>query len=262
MLGLGEAVELHGAIPEQKLDEVASCVAGFVERAREHGAGEVEVLVTSPGRQAENGAELIARLEAASEVPVRLLSAIDEARLGFAGALAGTHFPFGRSVAVVDVGGGSAQIAVGTRHSGPTWIRSIDIGSMRLTSRCMEGEPPGLDAIAGARDEVERFLVDVDPPEPRVALAVGGSARALKRVTGTNRLGHEELASAIELLAVTPSAEIAERYGVAPGRARTLPAGAVILAAIGELLDTRFRVGRGGVREGAVLELEHRRAAA
>lgn len=261
MLGLGEAVELHGAIPAQKLDEVATTVAGYVESAREHGAGEVEVLVTSPGRQAANGDELIARLEAASGVPVRLLSAVDEARLGYAGALDGTHFPFGRSIAVVDVGGGSAQIAVGTKHSGPTWIRSIDIGSMRLTSRCLEGDPPGLDAIAGARAEVERFLVDVDPPEPRVALAVGGSARALRRVAGS-RLGSEELAAAIPLLAATPSSEIAARYGIAPGRARTLPAGAVILAAIAELLDVRFRVGRGGVREGAVLELAHRRAAA
>ena len=261
MLGLGEAVERHGAIPPQKLDQVAVCVAGYVKRAREHGAGDIEVLVTSPGRQAANGDELIARLEEASGVPVRLLSAVDEARLGFAGALAGTHFPFGRSVAVVDVGGGSAQIAVGTRHSGPTWIRSIDIGSMRLTSRCFAADPPGLDTIAGARAEVEQFLVDVDPPEPRVAIAVGGSARALRRVAGS-RLGREELAATIDLLAITPTAEIAERYGVAPGRARTLPAGAVILNAIGELLDARFRVGRGGVREGAVLELERRRAAA
>jgi exopolyphosphatase/guanosine-5'-triphosphate,3'-diphosphate pyrophosphatase len=114
---------------------VTACVAEYVKQARGHGARGVEVLVTSPGRQATNGDELVTRLERATHVPVRLLSAVDEARLGFAGGVAATRIPPGRSVAVVDVGGGSAQIAVGTRRDGPTWMRSIDIGSIRLTSR-------------------------------------------------------------------------------------------------------------------------------
>jgi exopolyphosphatase/pppGpp-phosphohydrolase len=52
------------------------------------------------------------------------------------------------------------------------------------------------------------------------------------------------------------------RFDIDPGRVRTLLAGAVILEGIRELLGTGFRVGRAGVREGAVLELESRRAAA
>ena len=70
------------------------------------------------------------------------------------------------------------------------------------------------------------------------------------------------LAVAAEMLAATPSAEVARRFEIDPERARTLPAGAVILAAIADLLDVRFRIARGGVREGAALELERRRAAA
>jgi exopolyphosphatase / guanosine-5'-triphosphate,3'-diphosphate pyrophosphatase len=262
LLGLGEAVERCGAIPEPKLAEVAACVADYVEQARGHGARNVEVLVTSPGRQATNGDELVSRLERATPVPVRLLSAVDEARLGFVGGVAATRIPPGRSVAVVDVGGGSAQIAVGTRRDGPVWMRSIDIGSIRLTSRCVRNDPPERDELSAMRTEVARYLGDITPPQPRVALAVGGSARNLRKVAGTSRLGPDELAAAIELLLSTPAAAIMRRFDIDPGRVRTLLAGAVILEGVRELLGSGFRVVRAGVREGAVLELESRRAAA
>jgi exopolyphosphatase/guanosine-5'-triphosphate,3'-diphosphate pyrophosphatase len=262
LLGLGEAVERLGSIPARQLDEVGATVARYVEHARTCGADAVEVLVTSPGRQAANGDELLARIERSADVPVRLLSAVDEARLGFTGALAGTRVPAGRRVAVVDVGGGSVQIAVGTRRDGPSWIRSVDIGSMRLTSRCVTSDPPGLEALRHARVEVDRYLDELDPPEPRTAFAVGGSARALRRVAQSARLGRDELAGAIALLAETPSPDVAARYDMPLERARTLAAGAVIFAALADLLEVRFRLGRGGVREGAALDLERRRAAA
>jgi exopolyphosphatase/pppGpp-phosphohydrolase len=110
--------------------------------------------------------------------------------------------------------------------------------------------------------EVDRYLDELEPPEPRIAFAVGGSARSLRRVVQSSRLGPDELATAAELLAATPSAEVARRFEIDRVRARTLPAGAIIFAAIADLLDVRFRIARGGVREGAALELERRRAAA
>ena len=74
-----------------------------MEDARTLGVDEIEVLVTSPGRQAANGSQLITRIEAASGgVPVRLLSAQEEGRLGFLGAIAGTRGPSRRLVAVCD----------------------------------------------------------------------------------------------------------------------------------------------------------------
>jgi exopolyphosphatase/guanosine-5'-triphosphate,3'-diphosphate pyrophosphatase len=262
-LWLGDAVEAFGAIPDPKLDEVASCVAGYVGRAREHGVDRVEVLVTSPGRQAANAVELLERVERAAGVPVRLLTAAEEARLAFAGALTELpELPPTSRVAVVDVGGGSAQIAVGTRGEGVDWVRSLDVGSTRLTRRCFRCDPPGRVALARARAEVDGLLVGVVPPPVEAVLAVGGSARALKRVTGSSRLDREGLAEAALLLAQTPAAEIAERHALPPGRAGALTAGAVILQAIAERLGVGLRVVRGGIREGALLEAGEARAAA
>jgi exopolyphosphatase / guanosine-5'-triphosphate,3'-diphosphate pyrophosphatase len=262
MARLGEAIERTGAIPEEKLVETELLIERFVSDARAHGAERLEVLVTSPGRQAANGSELIARIEAAAGgAPVRLLSAQEEARLAFLGAVSGVRGPSRRLVAVVDVGGGSSQVAVGTRRDGLAWVRSIDIGSMRLTSRLLDDDPPGDAAVARARQELDRLLEGVVPPAPETALAVGGSARALRSIVGPV-LGADELDEVAGILARTPARDITALYGIEPERVRTLAAGAVILGALQERLHVPLRVVRGGVREGAVLELARRLEAA
>lgn len=261
MLRLGESIEQTGAIPEAKLVETAECVAGFARLARLHGAERVEVLVTSPGRQAANGDELLARLAGAAGAHVRLLSAEEEGRLGFLGAVGATGGSPRRPIAVCDVGGGSTQITVGTRRDGPNWVRSIDIGSMRLTSRALNDDPPGEAAVEVARAEVERQLDGVFPPVPEIALAIGGSARALRNIVGV-KLGADELDNLVRILARTPADEIVEHYAVDSQRVRTLTAGAIIFEVICERLGVHLRVASGGVREGAVLELAGQREAA
>jgi exopolyphosphatase / guanosine-5'-triphosphate,3'-diphosphate pyrophosphatase len=260
-LGLGECVERLGLIPEAKLDEVAEVVASFVDAAWSKGANQLEVLITSPGRQASNGAQLLAVIEAAADAPVRVLSADEEGRLAFAGAVASVGWPSGRRVAVVDVGGGSAQVVVGSRRGGAAWLRSIDLGSRRLTSRLLSADPPGFEALARARSEVEHLLGDIDPPEPRAVLAVGGSARALRRIVGS-RLGAGELAEVTSILAQTSTADLTAHYDVNPQRAATLAGGAVILAALQQRLGAPMKVVRAGLRDGALLQLEARREAA
>jgi exopolyphosphatase/guanosine-5'-triphosphate,3'-diphosphate pyrophosphatase len=261
VLALGASIERTGAIPDVKLAETADIVAGFVAVARQRRAERVEVLVTSPGRQAANGEELLEWLAARARVPVRLVSAAEEGRLAFLGAISRTRRLGGKSVAVCDVGGGSAQLTVGTADDGAAWTRSIDIGSRRLASRCFESDPPGTAAMLRARAEVERYVEGMAPPLPKVGIAIGGSARSLRGLVGSS-LGSAELERALELLATTPADELAERYDLDPGRSSTLAAGAAILAALQARLGLPLRIGRGGLREGAVLELESRRAAA
>jgi len=261
MLRLGAGIETTGGIPPAKLAETVALVERLAADARRCGVDQLEVLVTSPGRQAANGPELIARLATAAGAPVRLLSAEEEGRLAFLGALSATRTGSRRLIAVCDVGGGSAQVAVGTRRDGVAWVRSLDIGSMRLTSRLLDDDPPGDAAVGRARIEVERMLDGFVPPLPQTALAVGGSARALKSIVGSE-LGADELDEVAGILARTPGRDIVELYGIEPDRVRTLAAGAVILGAIQQRLMVPLRVVRGGVREGAALELADRRAAA
>jgi exopolyphosphatase / guanosine-5'-triphosphate,3'-diphosphate pyrophosphatase len=261
MLRLGADIEAHGLIPAEKLALTASVVSRFADLARADGADRLEILITSPGRQAANGAILAATLEAAAGCPARILSAVEEGRLAFAGAVDAASPPPRRTVAVVDVGGGSAQLVIGSRRTGPTWVRSIDLGSQRLTSRLLNEDPPGLDAVRRARAEAERYVSALEPPPPRTAFAVGGSARALKRLERA-ALGPDELEHAIELLTKTPTKQVALTFGLDEQRARTLLAGALILRAVQDALDVPLEVVRGGLRDGALAELAARRAAA
>lgn len=261
MLRLGAEVERFGRISDDKLAETASVVERFARDARAARVTELEILITSPGRQAANGDELRRRLADAGACPARVLSAVDEGTLAFAGALEVADPAARRTVAVVDVGGGSSQVVVGTRRDGPAWARSIDVGSQRLTSRLLDADPPRLEAMDAARDEVERYLDGFDPPLPRLAYAVGGSARAVKRLVGS-QLDDAALASVIGLVTSTSAAKLVEQHGVDPERVRTIAAGAVILAALQARLETPLKVVRAGVREGALIELGARRAAA
>jgi exopolyphosphatase / guanosine-5'-triphosphate,3'-diphosphate pyrophosphatase len=254
MLHLGADVERLGRISPEKLALVAELVGTYAADARAAGASRLEVLITSPGRQAGNGEALLDRLRGAAAAPARILSAAEEGRLAFVGAMQAAAPPARRLVGVVDVGGGSAQVVIGTRRDGPLWSRSIDIGAQRLTSRMLSADPPGRPAVEAARAEVARYLEDFAPPAPRTAFAVGGSARALRRIVGA-RLGTDELERALGLLAETPATELSERFGLRVERAETLAAGCVVLAALERVVEAPLRVVRGGLREGALLEL-------
>lgn len=260
-LGLGEDVERLGRISAEKLLLAPALIRTLVERALSLGCGQLDILVTSPGRQAANGDDLQAALELGSGLPVRILSAEEEARLAYAGALSAAGSKT-ESVAVVDVGGGSAQLIVGTAEAGPVWTRSVDIGSLRLTRRLLVSDPPGAEELDAARVEVERSFAAVTPPLPLAALATGGSARALRKVAGRRRLSARHLEAVLEELASRPSEDIADRYGLAAERARTLAAGALILGEAQRRLGLPLEVARGGLREGAALALLAERAAA
>jgi exopolyphosphatase / guanosine-5'-triphosphate,3'-diphosphate pyrophosphatase len=252
-LGLGEQIERTGAISEEKLEEAALAAATRVRRARKLRCAAIEVLVTSPGRQAKNGDELVRRLANETGAATRVLTAEEEGELAWRGAVAAAaEVP--STVAVCDVGGGSAQIAVGTPEDGPTWQRSVDIGSLRLTRRAFRNDPPTARDLERAGAAIAATFDDLTPPAPLAALAVGGTARALRRLEG-DLLGPEQLANAIRELQRQPSRQVAKIYRLDRQRARTLTAGALILAEIQRRLSVPLRISRGGLREGAALML-------
>jgi exopolyphosphatase/guanosine-5'-triphosphate,3'-diphosphate pyrophosphatase len=256
--GLGEDVERSGSLSAEKIERSAEAARKEVRRARKLGAARIEIVVTSPWRSAVNGRELVTALERATRLRVLPLSEEDEADLGFVGALCRTKVD-AEPVAVCDVGGGSTQLAVGTMDA-PSWLRSIPLGSLRLTERCLLSDPPTRLELATARREAAAAFSELTPPLPAVGLATGGTARALRR-SGLRKLSEAELQAAIDDLARLNVVARAKRAKVEPERARTLPAGAIILAELRRLLQVPLGVADGGVREGACMRLLEAEAA-
>src|SRR4051794_13368338 len=253
-LRLGAEIERTGTLSAEKIAAAADTCRAFAHRIDRLDVERASVIVTAPGRQSAAGPELRAALAEATSLPVRVLTAESEGRLAFAGALARAVADLPEVVAVVDVGGGSTEIVVGTPLLGGAWARSADLGSLRLTRAHLADDPPAAAQIRAAADAVARVLADMSPPAPGLALAVGGSARALSKIVG-RRFDADDLERAVKILSRRPSAKAARPFGIAADRAETLLAGALLLAGASRVLGTAFKLGNGGLREGAALEL-------
>jgi exopolyphosphatase/guanosine-5'-triphosphate,3'-diphosphate pyrophosphatase len=256
-LGLGAEIAERGTLRPKTIAAAAGVCRRYARRAQSLGAMRAEVIVTAPGRQGAAGAALVASLAERTALPVRILSADQEGELAYRGAVARLERTPRGLVGVVDVGGGSTEVAVGDAPLVPSWIRSLDLGSLRLTRLALPGDPPSRRELAAAQDTVRDALAGLRPPTPAVALAAGGSARALAKLVG-RRLDAETVEPAIALLAGRPVRKVARAAGIGLPRAGTLLAGALILREVSTVLDRPLVLARAGLREGVALELAAR----
>ncbi|HMJ01507.1 MAG TPA: hypothetical protein VK506_01125 [Conexibacter sp.] len=250
---LGAACAAGGALRAAALAPLAEIVAAQAAEARTLGAEALRVVATAAVRRAANALDACHALAAAAGAPVELLSEQDEARLAFAGATRGLAREEAGRIAVVDVGGGSAQLVAGTCAEGVEWARSLPLGSGDLAAAHLHGDPPSAAELAELRAAVARTLDGLTVPHVERALAVGGSATSLRRLVGP-RLDRAGLERAHAVLVAAPAAAIAVETRIAPERVRLLPAGLVVLAALAERVGP-LEIAHGGLREGVVQEL-------
>jgi exopolyphosphatase/guanosine-5'-triphosphate,3'-diphosphate pyrophosphatase len=250
---IGRALTDAGAIAAEKIDEVAIVVARQLAIARALGATEVRAVATASVRRASNSAALAVAIAGSCALTVQVLSEQEEARLAFVGAGRALSAG-GGELGVVDVGGGSTELAVGTPPDRVRWSASLPVGSGNLTDRFLTRDPPNAAELADAQAFVAAELAAVAVSPPARAVAVGGSATSLSWLTG-GALGGEALARALAQLTRSPALAVAAQTGLDPERVRLLPAGLVILQAVGERLGVPLAVGRGGIREAIVLEI-------
>jgi exopolyphosphatase/guanosine-5'-triphosphate,3'-diphosphate pyrophosphatase len=253
---IGRGLAARGIIGADKIAEVVAVVSGQVAVARTHGAQEIRGVATAAIRTAANGAALVQAIAAGTGLEVEIVSGEDEARLAFRGAAAMLEPATAarcRRLGVIDVGGGSSEVVVGSAPDQVGWWASVPIGSGSLTDQCLHTDPPSPAELQSARQEVAAALAGLAPPCPEVVVAVGGSATSLARVAGPV-LDAAAFERALAVLAGAPAATVAERFLIDPQRARLLPAGLLILQGAARLLEATIEVGRGGIREGVLLE--------
>jgi exopolyphosphatase/guanosine-5'-triphosphate,3'-diphosphate pyrophosphatase len=251
---ISKAVDGEGAILPAKVEEVGELVATQVRLARELGAVEIRAVATAAVREASNGPQVAAAISAAAGVEVDILSGEEEGRLSFIGATKALGHPVDGSIGVVDVGGGSTEVILGTASGGVDQVRSWQIGSGVLADDLISGDPPSAAEIRRVRDHIEDFFEGVEIAHPAQAVAVGGSATSLRRLVGAV-LEYETLERSIRVLSADPSADVARRFELDPRRVRILTTGVLLLEKVSELLGQPLQIGKGGLREGIILDL-------
>jgi exopolyphosphatase/guanosine-5'-triphosphate,3'-diphosphate pyrophosphatase len=251
---LGADLRKGGAISPLRLVSTADVVAHQVRRARELGVTALRAVATAAIRTAPNGDMLVTLARERAGVAVEILPGKEEARLAFVGVTRLLSQTVPGEVAVVDVGGGSTEVALGACDGGVRWSTSLPIGSGLLADTYLHEDPPSPGELLALRAHAQEATATLRHANPALAIAVGGSATSLSRLVGGS-LTPEAMDQALALLATTPIEVVAARYGLEPERVRLLPAGLAILAAVAGTLDAPLRIARGGLREGVILEL-------
>jgi exopolyphosphatase/guanosine-5'-triphosphate,3'-diphosphate pyrophosphatase len=244
---IGKSLGNGSVIPREKIAETAEVVRTQATVATEVGAKDIVAVATAAIRTAENREELVSAVQHAGGMELSILSGEEEARLSFVGATRTLLEPPAGTVAVIDVGGGSSEIAIGLADGAMTWSASFRIGSGFLADAYLRSDPPSVDELEKVRRHVQGTFEGLEPPPASSAVAVGGTATSLRRL--------ETLERGIRVLSVTPIDEVAKRFELDVERVRLLPAGILILEAMSDLLGLPLRIARGGLREGILLEL-------
>jgi len=251
---INKAIRDSGEIPDEKASEVAEVVATQVRLARELGAETIRAVATAAIREASNGEGVAKEIGKESGVPVDILSDEEEGRLSFIGATKTLGHPVEGLVGVVDVGGGSTEIILGTVPGGVQEVRSWRVGSGVLADELIASDPPSAAEVRKIRDRIDDLFAGVEVGQPVQAVAVGGSATSLRRLVGAV-LEYETLERGVRVLCSDPAADVARRFELDPERVRILATGVLLLEKLSELLGQPLQIGKGGLREGVILDL-------
>jgi exopolyphosphatase/guanosine-5'-triphosphate,3'-diphosphate pyrophosphatase len=251
---IGKGLQADDRIAPKKIREVADVVATQVRLARELGTETIRAVATAAIREAANQDDFTREIAERTGIAVEVLSDEEEARLAFVGATNALEHPPDGDIAVVDVGGSSSEIAIGTIAEGVRASSSFRIGSGFLADSYLHGDPPTVAQLQRVRAHVAGTFEGFTLPATELAVGVGGSSTSLRRLVG-GVLDHETLERGLRILATTPSEEVARAFELEPERVRLLPAGMLVLEEISDRLGQPLLIGRGGLREGVILEL-------
>src|SRR3954468_23144839 len=251
---IDKASQHDGAIDQAKIDEVADVVATQVRLAQEIGAQAIRTVATAAIREAGNRDEIVAEINRVANVDVEVLSEHEEGRLAFIGATKTLGHPVEGDIGVVDVGGGSSEVVLGSVSDGVRAVRSFKIGSGSLADDFLANDPPSPSELRTVREHIAEFFEGIEFEQPDQAVAVGGSATSLRTLVGAV-LEYETLERAVRVLTGDPILEVAKRFELDPRRVRILPTGVLLLEKLSELLGQPLQIGKGGLREGVILDL-------
>ena len=264
---LGQGVDRSRVLAPEALDRTLKTIAEYAATCGELGVKKLRVTGTSAVRDARNREEFFEGVRLLTGTEAELLTGEEEARATFLGTLSDLTEP--GPVVVVDIGGGSTELIVGTGV--PERLVSLDVGCVRLFEKHLESDPPSKEEIESLRAEVDGLLAGVTDqlavPRGARLIGVAGTVTQLATlkagspvydpdVTHHSVLSHGDvrtLARRLESLTIGQRKRIT---GLEPGRADVIVAGAEILLAVMEAFDTpEVLVSERDILDGLVIEL-------
>jgi exopolyphosphatase/guanosine-5'-triphosphate,3'-diphosphate pyrophosphatase len=255
---LGQDVDRTGRLAPAALARTRAALAGYAAEIVRLGAGRVRLVATSATRDAANADEFAAMVLDTLGVAPEVVSGDEEARLSFTGAVRGLPAGARPPYLVVDIGGGSTELVVGTRAVDRAI--SVDIGCVRMTERHLRSDPPAPAEVAAAEADitaaVDRALAAVGRG-PATLVGLAGSVTTVAALAlglptylperiHHSRIPYQDVAKVTAELLAMDHGQRRRLGAMHPGRADVIGAGALIL---------RITMERAGAR--SVIASEH-----
>jgi exopolyphosphatase/pppGpp-phosphohydrolase len=255
---LGQGLDRTGLLDEERIEAAIETLGRFARQARERGATCIVAVATEATRAAANGEMFLDRVRDQTGINVRVLDGQAEAGLTFRGLAADTDL--NGSVLVADIGGGSTEL-IAACDGVMQVAQSLPLGSGRLTDRFIVADPPRTDELASCEKEADAVIQSARPVglladmAPRL-IVVGGTGEFMARlITDDELIDLDAVRVVLSKLANFSVAELADEIDIPVARARVLPAGVAIVAAIASRVDPeRIEISRSGIRAGLLLE--------
>ena len=266
---LGAMVDSNGDLARQSIDRVLEVLTEYAEIIQTYGDGvlkKTRVTATSAVRDAANKNEFLSLIKEIIGFEIQILSGEEEAKYTYLGAISQTKVE-SNSILVVDIGGGSTELAMGDSSQ---WLRgiSVDMGCVRFNERYLIHNPPYQEEIGECRRSIEALLESTKlrfPSDTRV-VAVSGTATSLAVIDqqlfpyqlsriNNYRLNTDKLAKIIEIFSLHTYEQLIELHPeVMQGRADVFLAGLLILEGVLRYASIEeFIVSSGGIRHGILL---------
>lgn len=245
MVRLGQDLDRTGRIADEALERAFAAIDEYAALIAGHGVPpeRVRFVATSASRDASNADVFVAGVRERLGVEPEVVTGDVEAALSFDGAVRNLRTSPALPVLVVDIGGGSTELILGS--SAPGAADSMDIGSVRLHERHLHTDPPTAEEVAACLADIDAHLdaCPVSPADAATVVGVAGTVTQLAAVAldlpaysreAVDQLvlpTEEVLATVDRLLAMT----VAERRALPsmhPGRADVIGAGVLILGRV------------------------------
>jgi exopolyphosphatase/guanosine-5'-triphosphate,3'-diphosphate pyrophosphatase len=236
---LGRGVDLSGQLSSEAIEDACEAIAGYMEICEELKPETIDAIATSAVRDASNGSAFVAELRERFALSARVLDGEEEARLTYMGAT--SENPPAEPTLVIDIGGGSTELIVGTGDE-VSFHASLQAGVVRHSERHIASDPPTALELEALAADVRGLIEQAGSGSvsATAGIAVAGTPTSLAAIElslepyDPERVhGHVlELPAIQGMLSQLASVPLALRTaipGLHPDRAPTIVAGVVIL---------------------------------
>ena len=267
---LGEGFGTARLLQPEAIERTLRAVDEYLAQCRALRVERVVAVATAVVREAVNPGAILQPLRERlpDDAVLRVLSEADEARLSYLSVALDETLGVGAAqLAVLDIGGGSVEVALGQGAQVQAW-RSFPVGAGRVREAYMPSDPPSpREVLAATRALDEAFAPMRELPQPDRVVSIGGTGVNLATLAlGLTAFdpaqvhgvwfGDETPAALLERLLRLSDAERRALPGIEPDRAPLLHVGALIVErALFALRREEVQISTRGLRYGILYEL-------